>query len=114
MSEIMPDVYLDEIGLHGEADHWEEGDFALINLSTKTTSKYFTGKVISVEDDNLKVNFLKKLPNSSNFIMEDFKIYDILLQDVAAKLPRPSVVGGSSRLKECFRFGVDFSMYKVE
>lgn len=110
-----PDEECEDLGLSFNKDTFDKGDYVLVNLSSKKTSKYFVAEIHEIhEGDYLKIQFLKRKAKSSTFIKEDNKIYDAAVEDVVAKLPRPKEAGGSLRLKGCLIFQVNLSNYNIE
>lgn len=94
------------------------GDWVLVLFATKKSKRYYVGQVTTVnkEDDELEVNFLKKLPSldpskPSTFIwpaQEDRS--SIELNTVVTTLPQPVIVPGRRTL---IKFDVDFSSYHI-
>lgn len=104
----------EESGLQYDEITFEVGIFVIVNITTKKTTRFFVAKIFGIEDDVLKVQYLKKVPNTSRFLVEDVSIYDIDKKDVKAKLPNPTPAGGSSRLQNCVVFAADFGKFNVE
>lgn len=49
--------------------HYKIGDFVLTKISTISGSvKYFIGQIIKIEGVNIKIQFVRKKPNSHTFV----------------------------------------------
>lgn len=95
-------------GLESASDGEPETDnFVLVRFPTKNTLKFYVGKVISVHEDTVKVNFLRRKGMQSNFcfpLVPD--INEVDLKD-AKKLPMPTSKG-TVRTSGIFSFNYKF------
>ena len=90
----------------------ELGDFILVGLAGKKSGKHFyAAKVLKEYPDELGVKFLKCVEMSKFVLTEEESC--VLKSEVVTRLGKPSISGGTSRLAERLKFGVDLSVYKM-
>lgn len=91
-----------------------KGDFWLTKLSSKKKIHYYVAEIVDIHDE-YTIKYLKKIEGTKNkFLYENDKTYDINLNDIIMKLPKPSSVGGSERQALQLAFSVSFHPYVVE
>lgn len=89
--------------------------FCLTKLTGKKKIHFYVAEVVKiVDDDNIKVKYLKRLKATYKFIRQKDDVYDIMKSDVVMMLPDPDPSGLSERQKNIFHFNVDFLRYNVE
>ena len=87
-------------------------DFVLVGLAGKKSAKcFFAAKVLKEYTAELDVLFLKCVEPSKFVLTEEESC--VLKSEVVTRLGSPSASGGTSRLAERLRFGVDLSRYKM-
>lgn len=96
-----------------ELDALSEGDFILVKLSSKRTTKYFVAKITKKNNLDFHITYLKK-GIKWIFTFPDDEDSDIIERDdIILKLPLPVVTGGTARTSKRFTFNVDLSNYNV-
>ena len=73
---------------------------------------YYIGKIISLQDADFVVKFLRKKANNSFQFPDVDDISVIAKKDIAAVLPTP-ISKGTSRTSNVFKFNVNFSFLNV-
>lgn len=91
-----------------------EGDFVLVRFGKKKSDIYYTGRVESIDNIDISVQFLRKKEESSKFYFPPQKdIGTVPMTDIVMKLPAPKTIGGTKRLQACFKFDVELSAFNV-
>jgi len=61
-----------------------------------------------------ELRYLRRHKNTSKFLNDANTSFGFLEEDIIAKLPSPSSVGGTARKATMLYFGVSFGQYHVE
>lgn len=98
-----------------EGNNVNELDFLLVKLANKKSIKYFVAQVSEkISLTEFKVSFLKKRDGSFTFVEPDIPdMSSVSTEDCIFKLPQPSIVGGTSRAINVFRFKFNFTKYNM-
>jgi hypothetical protein len=100
-----------------EDDSLEVGDFVLDRfLPGRGSPVCFVGRVeVKTSRALFNIKYMRKKDNSWTFYfpVKDDNDPDVFRSDIIAKLPQPTLVGGTARATSTFRFNVDISMYKI-
>lgn len=110
--EVEEEMQFDRMG-------FEEGEYVLIGFTKKKKKwmpEHYVGKIVSKDLSGLeyKVNFYKRLEQSSKFVRESNEIFDVTEEDVIVKLPIPTELKGSTRIQGQLWFPVNFTNYNVK
>lgn len=103
--------------LHNEnmaitSDSLNTGDYVLVTVHGKKSTKHFVALVTSVfaDENACDVDFLTRQGN--NFSVPDTKdSATVDISDVYLVLPPPAVCGGTNRTAKCMSFAVDLNQY---
>ncbi|XP_067929421.1 uncharacterized protein [Watersipora subatra] len=84
------------------------GSFVVVKYSSSKFVAYHVGQIQNIEDDSVKINFLRRCGDS--FVWPDVKDEDVVLQDsIETILPNPTSVGGTARVCMKLQFAADVS-----
>lgn len=90
------------------------GDFVLAKFTTKTQIIYYVGRIEEVhkcfEDE---VSFYRRKGNKFH-LPDVVDVSTVERKDLAAKLPRPSQLGGTQRVQRYIKFPVDFNNFNIK
>lgn len=114
IDESSDDEIMDEMNMISEQDTISPDDFVLVKfLVAKKMEIYYVGKVISLQDKDYEVKFLRRKGDSNSFLFPD--VDDIAIierKDVVALLPF-SASQGTSRTSNVYRFNLNFSGFNI-
>ncbi|CAH2002883.1 unnamed protein product, partial [Acanthoscelides obtectus] len=97
----------------GDVKAFQVGDFVLVKFYTTTSTMYYVGLVISKEDDEFLLKFLRRHGTTWKFVYPPVEnISSVREQDIILKLPFPKNVGGTERVKSTLTFGLDLRCYE--
>lgn len=80
----------------------------------KSPPEHYVAKIISKEQNGLEyqVHFFKQIGNSSKIIKESEELFDVVREDIVAKLPKPIELEGSARTQGQFWFPMDYASFE--
>ncbi|CAH1973320.1 unnamed protein product [Acanthoscelides obtectus] len=91
-----------------------EGEYVIVQFTTKKLTSLYVGKVIEGRNENNEfyISFLRRTPGTSKFHMPDKPDLSVIKEsDLKLLLPKPSIVGTSSR--PYYNFGLDLSQLRI-
>lgn len=109
----------DEISQPGNTD-LSVGDFVMVNFPTKHRIVRYTGMVEKVEDDEISMQFLRRIRGNTKawerptFAFRENDVADVPKSDVVKKLPQPKRPGGTTRREQLFIFPCNLQGWNVE
>lgn len=95
--------------------NYQEGDFAVVQFATKKDKCYYVGRVINrpttitERSHEYEVSFLRRCPDSFNFVYPEQEDVSIVAVEDMTKLPCPISSGGTERVTLKVKFMFDFS-----
>ena len=85
-----------------------EGDFVVVKVAGKSRVLNFIARVDVLDDLEYEGVFLCKVPTGTSdrptFVLSTKDIASFQTEDILAKLPNPTIIGGSARLASKFTF----------
>ena len=94
-----------------------EGDFVVVKVAGKSRIVNFIARVDSIDNDEYEGVFLRKvlsrMTGKPSFVIDNNDEALFKKQDILAKLPIPSVVGGSARWENQFTFSCNLELWNI-
>lgn len=92
----------------------KEGEYVIVELTTKKQRSLYIGKVLEERNSDLEyyISFLKRKPGTNKFLMPNKPDLSLIREDdLKYILPRPSMVGTATR--PLYKFPIDFTFLKI-
>ncbi|KAK3744950.1 hypothetical protein RRG08_048346 [Elysia crispata] len=94
-----------------------EGDFVVVKVAGKSRIVNFIARVDTIDNDKYGGVFLRKvlsrMTGKPSFVIDNNDEALFKKQDILAKLPIPSVVGGSARRENQFTFSCNLELWNI-
>ena len=120
LNEDENDVELDdESDISLEDENYMEGDFVVVKVSGRSSTKNFIARIDVIEEDEFEGFFLKRIASKTGSMKDATFFPDLedeaafFKNDIVAKLPEPKSVGGSARKNCQLCFMVDLSKFDI-
>lgn len=100
-----------------ERPTFEIDEYVLVGFPKKVGKpEHYVGQILGKDPEGfeLQIKFYKRIGVTSKFTQESQQIFDVMIEDIVVKLPKPTILTGSSRTQGQLSFPVDFTNYNVK
>lgn len=93
----------------------QEAEYVLVEFSTKKSKVYYVGKVLESRNRKLEyyISFLRRKSDNKFHMPNEPDVSYVKEHDIKFALPKPNLVGSTSRQQSYFSFSVDLSSLNI-